>query len=112
MPKPYRNASWTSDASRHHGAIPEFVIETGRPRRLRPHPTRRTRCSPTAAERENSLVSTQGDLVDSLDLRVLPAVEWRVAARAHRDRLDRLVGPYLERRAAGTTHPVIDFLFT
>ncbi|WP_278264541.1 3-methyladenine DNA glycosylase [Nocardia sp. AG03] len=45
-------------------------------------------------------------------LRVLPPVEWRERARAHRERLDRLVGPYLERRAAGTTHPVIDFLFT
>ncbi|WP_280298576.1 3-methyladenine DNA glycosylase [Nocardia neocaledoniensis] len=45
-------------------------------------------------------------------MRVLPAVEWRALARAHRERLDRLVGPYLERRAAGTTHPVIDFLFT
>ncbi|WP_067981320.1 3-methyladenine DNA glycosylase [Nocardia caishijiensis] len=45
-------------------------------------------------------------------MRVLPEVEWRAAASAHRERLDRLVGPYLERRAAGTTHPVIDFLFT
>ncbi|MGF0318810.1 3-methyladenine DNA glycosylase [Nocardia fluminea] len=57
-------------------------------------------------------MSTHGDLDHALDLRVLPAVEWRAAARAHRDRLDRLVGPYLERRAAGTTHPVVDFLFT
>nr|WP_244198016.1 3-methyladenine DNA glycosylase [Nocardia neocaledoniensis] len=48
----------------------------------------------------------------ALDLRVLPALGWRALARAHRERLDRLVGPYLERRAAGTTHPVIDFLFT
>ncbi|MFD3595613.1 3-methyladenine DNA glycosylase [Nocardia sp. NPDC058640] len=48
----------------------------------------------------------------SPDLRVLPASEWQAAAREHRDRLDRLVGPYLERRKAGTTHPVIDFLFT
>ncbi|MGW5451429.1 3-methyladenine DNA glycosylase [Nocardia sp. NPDC003979] len=45
-------------------------------------------------------------------MRVLPEVEWRAAASAHRERLDRLVGPYLERRAAGTTHPVVDFLFT
>ncbi|MFC9471323.1 3-methyladenine DNA glycosylase [Nocardia sp. NPDC056952] len=57
-------------------------------------------------------MSTYGDLDHALDLRVLPAVEWRTAARAHCDRLDRLVGPYLERRAAGTTHPVVDFLFT
>nr|WP_141812023.1 3-methyladenine DNA glycosylase [Nocardia bhagyanarayanae] len=45
-------------------------------------------------------------------MRVLPAVEWQAAARAHRERLDHLVGPYLERRAAGRAHPVIDFLFT
>ncbi|MBC7304920.1 MAG: 3-methyladenine DNA glycosylase [Nocardia sp.] len=45
-------------------------------------------------------------------MRILPLVEWEAAAHAHRERLDRLVGPYLERRAAGTTHPVIDFLFT
>ncbi|MEV0433291.1 3-methyladenine DNA glycosylase [Nocardia sp. NPDC050413] len=45
-------------------------------------------------------------------MRVLPEVEWQAAASAHRERLDRLVGPYLERRAAGTAHPVIDFLFT
>ncbi|TDP31463.1 hypothetical protein DFR75_10868 [Nocardia ignorata] len=56
-------------------------------------------------------MSTSGDLDNALDLQVLPAVEWR-AARAHREQLDRLVGPYLERRAAGITHPVIDFLFT
>ncbi|NEW42918.1 3-methyladenine DNA glycosylase [Nocardia cyriacigeorgica] len=45
-------------------------------------------------------------------MRVLPSVEWRARARAHRDRIDELVGPYLRRRAAGSTHPVIDFLFT
>lgn len=43
---------------------------------------------------------------------VLPEHEWRAAAAAHLDRLDALVGPYLERRASGSTHPVIDFLFT
>ncbi|WP_436973835.1 3-methyladenine DNA glycosylase [Nocardia asteroides] len=47
-----------------------------------------------------------------LDLRILPQVEWHERARVHRERLDRLVGPYLECRASGTTHPVIDFLFT
>lgn len=62
--------------------------------------------------RENSWVSARDNLDHALDLRVLSSVEWRAAARAHRDRLDRLVGPYLERRAAGTTHPVVDFLFT
>ncbi|MFF2082694.1 3-methyladenine DNA glycosylase [Nocardia sp. NPDC058176] len=53
------------------------------------------------------------DLLDQApDLRVLPQVEWQAAAESHRERLDRLVGPYLERRAAGTSHPVVDFLFT
>ncbi|MGW5108544.1 3-methyladenine DNA glycosylase [Nocardia sp. NPDC004123] len=37
---------------------------------------------------------------------------WRGRAAAHRDRVDALVGPYLERRAVGSKHPVIDFLFT
>ncbi|WP_436975426.1 3-methyladenine DNA glycosylase [Nocardia asteroides] len=57
-------------------------------------------------------MSTHDALEHLLDLRVLPQVEWHARARAHRERLDRLVGPYLERRASGTTHPVIDFLFT
>ncbi|MFC6012310.1 3-methyladenine DNA glycosylase [Nocardia lasii] len=48
----------------------------------------------------------------SPELRVLPASEWRAAARAHRERVEPLVGPYVERRAAGRAHPVIDFLFT
>ncbi|WP_330254686.1 3-methyladenine DNA glycosylase [Nocardia sp. NBC_00565] len=43
---------------------------------------------------------------------VLAESEWRARAAAHRARLDELVGPYLERRAAGSSHPVIDFLFT
>ncbi|MFQ6392830.1 3-methyladenine DNA glycosylase [Nocardia sp. KC 131] len=43
---------------------------------------------------------------------VLPAARWRAQAVAHRARLDELVGPYLERRSAGSSHPVIDFLFT
>ncbi|MFD0363251.1 3-methyladenine DNA glycosylase [Nocardia sp. GCM10030253] len=47
-----------------------------------------------------------------MSLRVLPEAQWRAQAAAHRARLDELVGPYLERRAAGSSHPVIDFLFT
>ncbi|WP_228001171.1 3-methyladenine DNA glycosylase [Nocardia australiensis] len=43
---------------------------------------------------------------------VLPEPQWRARAAIHRARLDELVGPYLERRAAGSAHPVIDFLFT
>ncbi|MBF6469263.1 3-methyladenine DNA glycosylase [Nocardia beijingensis] len=45
-------------------------------------------------------------------MRVLSGTQWRAAAAAHRARLDGLVGPYLERRAQGSPHPVIDFLFT
>ncbi|WP_449289878.1 hypothetical protein [Nocardia thailandica] len=44
--------------------------------------------------------------------RVLPRAGWQGRAEAHRERIDALIGPYLARRAAGTTHPVVDFLFT
>ncbi|WP_432765741.1 3-methyladenine DNA glycosylase [Nocardia cyriacigeorgica] len=57
-------------------------------------------------------MSTHDALDRRLDLRVLPQVEWRERARAHRERIDELVGPYLRRRASGAAHPVIDFLFT
>ena len=43
---------------------------------------------------------------------LLAESQWRARARVHRDRVDTLVGPYLRRRAAGSKHPVIDFLFT
>ncbi|MEV0030021.1 3-methyladenine DNA glycosylase [Nocardia sp. NPDC050793] len=43
---------------------------------------------------------------------VLAEKDWRARAAAYQARLDQLVGPYLERRAAGSAHPVIDFLFT
>ncbi|WP_019925746.1 hypothetical protein [Nocardia sp. BMG111209] len=46
------------------------------------------------------------------DPRVLPEPEWRARAATHRLRVDALIGAYLDRRAAGTKHPVIDFLFT
>lgn len=42
----------------------------------------------------------------------LAEADWRPRAAAHRARVDELVGPYLARRAAGSAHPVIDFLFT
>jgi hypothetical protein len=45
-------------------------------------------------------------------MRVLSGARWRASAAAPRARLDDLVGPYLERRAQGSSHPVIDFLFT
>ncbi|WP_411156964.1 3-methyladenine DNA glycosylase [Nocardia cyriacigeorgica] len=57
-------------------------------------------------------MSTRDASDNRLDLRVLPPVEWRERARAHRERIDELVGPYLRRRAEGAAHPVIDFLFT
>lgn len=47
-----------------------------------------------------------------MTMRVLSGARWRASAAAHRARLDELVGPYLERRAHGSSHPVIDFLFT
>ena len=62
--------------------------------------------------RENSGVSAHDSPENALELRVLSAVEWRSRARAHAERVDDLVGPYLARRAAGATHPVVDFLFT
>ncbi|NKY86605.1 3-methyladenine DNA glycosylase [Nocardia veterana] len=43
---------------------------------------------------------------------MLPAEQWRERERAHRARVDKLVGPYLRERADGRKHPVIDFLFT
>ncbi|WP_067541942.1 3-methyladenine DNA glycosylase [Nocardia crassostreae] len=44
--------------------------------------------------------------------KLLPENEWRERAAAHRAKVDDLVGPYLRARAAGSKHPVIDFLFT
>ncbi|MET9487325.1 3-methyladenine DNA glycosylase [Nocardia sp. NPDC006630] len=46
------------------------------------------------------------------DLPVLAPADWRARAAAHRERVDVLVGPYLQQRAVGAKHPVIDFLFT
>jgi hypothetical protein len=40
-----------------------------------------------------------------------PAV-WRERAAAHRQRMDRWLVPHEQRRRAGRTHPVLDFLFT
>ncbi|GAC56053.1 hypothetical protein GOHSU_02_02000 [Gordonia hirsuta DSM 44140 = NBRC 16056] len=38
--------------------------------------------------------------------------QWQQRARAHTERIDALIGPYLLDRRRGRTHPVIDFLFT
>lgn len=43
--------------------------------------------------------------------RVLPEDAWLPRARAHRQRAEAYTGPHLERRAQGTDHPVLDFLF-
>ncbi|GAA3211208.1 3-methyladenine DNA glycosylase [Actinocorallia longicatena] len=45
-------------------------------------------------------------------MEVLEAEVWQARAAAHRERLDGLIGPYLEQRRAGEAHPVEDFLFT
>lgn len=43
---------------------------------------------------------------------VLAESEWRPRATAHTARADELAGDYLRRRATGTRHPVLDFLWT
>lgn len=45
-------------------------------------------------------------------IRVLAESEWTAARSAHLDRIDGLVGDYLQDRAVGGYHPVLDFLFT
>ncbi|WP_051193252.1 hypothetical protein [Nocardia jiangxiensis] len=47
-----------------------------------------------------------------METQLVPEPQWRARAQEHRDRVETLVGPYLQRRAAGSKHPVIDFLFT
>jgi len=43
---------------------------------------------------------------------VLTEDEWTAREAAHRARIDRWVVPHQERRRAGRSHPVLDFLFT
>ena len=43
---------------------------------------------------------------------VLGEDEWTARAEAHAARIDRWTVPHRERRRRGTTHPVLDFLFT
>jgi hypothetical protein len=43
---------------------------------------------------------------------VLDEVEWISAASAHRERVRRWTEPHRQRRQTGSTHPVLDFLFT
>jgi hypothetical protein len=42
----------------------------------------------------------------------LPGAEWRARRAAHQRRIDEWLAPHLDRRRAGTRHPVEDFLFT
>ncbi|MFI2215338.1 3-methyladenine DNA glycosylase [Rhodococcus sp. NPDC019627] len=45
-------------------------------------------------------------------LEVLASGDWTARRTRHRDRVARIVEPYQERKAAGISHPVHDFLFT
>ncbi|MFC9362470.1 3-methyladenine DNA glycosylase [Rhodococcus sp. NPDC057014] len=45
-------------------------------------------------------------------MNVLDASEWIPRRDRHRARVSALIGPHLERRDRGETHPVNDFLFT
>jgi len=42
---------------------------------------------------------------------VRPAAVWQAQEKAHRDRLQPVLAPYLERRSRGVKDPVMDFLF-
>lgn len=48
----------------------------------------------------------------AVPVRILPPAQWRARRAAHADRVEEVIGPYLRMRACGTTHPVLDFLFT
>jgi hypothetical protein len=45
-------------------------------------------------------------------MRTLSEPEWTARASAHRERVDALVAPHLDRRRRGQKHPAEDFLFT
>ncbi|GED98050.1 3-methyladenine DNA glycosylase [Gordonia crocea] len=42
----------------------------------------------------------------------LSPAQWTARADRHRDRIDALIGDYLDARHTGGKHPVVDFLFT
>lgn len=80
-----------------------------------PHGDKDANALPTVepvAEESDSPATRSSHPRDNGDATVLAEADWRGRAAAHRARVDALVGPYLERRAAGSAHPVIDFLFT
>ncbi len=43
---------------------------------------------------------------------VITEASWRQRRDGHRARVTHLIGSYLDRRGHGTSHPVVDFLFT
>ncbi|MCF6390040.1 3-methyladenine DNA glycosylase [Mycobacterium sp. MBM] len=43
---------------------------------------------------------------------VLPEADWLARESAHRQRVQRFIGPHLQRAQRGEPHPVWDFLFT
>jgi hypothetical protein len=43
---------------------------------------------------------------------VLDELDWTRRRDRHRERVSAVLGSYLDRRADGAAHPVIDFLFT
>ena len=45
-------------------------------------------------------------------MNVLDASEWVPRRDRHRARVSALIGPHVERRDRGESHPVNDFLFT
>ncbi|WP_374197804.1 3-methyladenine DNA glycosylase [Rhodococcus sp. BP-332] len=51
-------------------------------------------------------------VVSDTDLVVLGPDAWHPRRLAHGERVDEMIGAYLERRAVGEPHPVLDFLFT
>ncbi len=46
------------------------------------------------------------------DSRLAAVPDWRDQAAAYRHRADAFLAPHIERRRAGRSHPVFDFLFT
>ncbi|WLP90640.1 3-methyladenine DNA glycosylase [Gordonia sp. NB41Y] len=43
---------------------------------------------------------------------VLDVDDWTARRAVHTDRVEQLIGPYLQARRTGARHPVLDFLFT
>lgn len=50
-------------------------------------------------------------LTTEIENLLMPLAEWKQALSQHLDRVRKWTEPYQQRRAAGTSHPVEDFLF-